>query len=190
MTEIRRGNPESRRIEGYAAVYDTPSKLFYGEWDEVLVRGAIDDECIKGSIVLALMNHDVARGVLARSKKGEGSLELRTDDKGLYFAFDVPSTALGDELLECVTRGDIDSCSFAFRVKDCNWEERTENGKTLYRRFITKIEELFDVSPVYNPAYDDTSIAKRNFDEVRATKSQTNNSNNRICYSEYRKNFY
>lgn len=137
------------------------------------------------------MNHDVSRGALARSKNGVGSLELRVDDKGLFFSFEAPNTALGDELLEAVTRGDIDSCSYAYRVSDTRWEDRIEDGKTLYRRFITKVHELFDVSPVYNPAYDDTSIAKRGFEEIQATKNEANKGDKeRVIYSNYRKNFY
>jgi phage prohead protease, HK97 family len=163
LTATLRKVSESRRVEGYAAVFDKPSVLFSDEWDEVMVKGCIDEDCIKRSVVLALMNHDESRGALARSKYGKGSLELKIDDEGLFFAFDAPNTPLGDELLEAIDRRDIDSCSFAFRVEDAQWEDN--DGK--YRRFVIKIKELYDISPVYNPAYQDTNIAKRNLDEVK-----------------------
>lgn len=163
--ELRKVSAESRRIEGYAAVFETPSKLFYNEWDEILVRGAITEETINGSVVLALMNHEESRGALARSKNGQGSLELTVDERGLKFAFDAPNTPLGDELIESIERGDIDSCSFAFTVAECRWEQ---NGADRWRRNILKIEQLFDISPVYNPAYESTEIAKRNLLKIKS----------------------
>lgn len=129
-----------------------------GSWDEVILPGAITQDTIKRSVVLALMNHDESRGALARSKHGEGSLKLSVDSVGLKFAFEAPKTALGNELIEAINRGDIDSCSFAFSVEEERWEE-VSRGR--YRRYIVKIGQLFDVSPVYNPAYDSTSISER-----------------------------
>ena len=65
------------------------------------------------------------RGVLARSKFGNGSLELTIDDTGLRYKFDAPNTQLGDELLEGIRRGDISTSSFAFKVEEDKWEGGT-----------------------------------------------------------------
>ena len=79
------------------------------------------------------------------------------DERGLKYTFDAPNTALGDELLEGLKRGDITVSSFAFTVADGgdNWTKR-EDGT--YQRTITAINELYDVSPVYRAAYDATSV--------------------------------
>ena len=55
--------------------------------------------------------------VLARSRNGEGTLEIRIEDDGLHFAFDAPNTTRGNDLLELVRRGDISECSFKFKVR-------------------------------------------------------------------------
>jgi HK97 family phage prohead protease len=93
------------------------------------------------------------------------SLELEIDDIGLRYAFDAPDTALGNELIEGLKRGDINQSSFAFTVKEDTWE-RLDDGMVL--RTINKIERLYDVSPVYDPAYYGTSVEldRRGYDEL------------------------
>ena len=116
------------------------------------------------------MNHDDKRGILARSRRGKGSLKLSIDSKGLKYSFDAPRTALGNELLEMLRRDDITSSSFAFTVAENGekWEKR--DGK--YYRTITKIDKLFDVSPVYNPAYSETTVTCRSFDDILKIESE------------------
>ena len=85
------------------------------------------------------------------------------DETGLKYRFEAPDTALGNELLEGLKRGDISTSSFAFTIDSDKWEKRTD-GK--YLRRITKFKELFDVSPVYKEAYPDTSVACRKMQEL------------------------
>lgn len=155
-------NEETRHVEGYALLFNTDSQpMWGGDLIERISPTALDG-VLENSDVLCLMNHDERRGVLARYRMGEGSLELKVDEKGLRYAFDAPNTALGDELVESLKRGDISESSFAFSVKEDYWEER-EDGK--YVRTILKINRLYDVSPVYYPAYEDTSVALRSIEE-------------------------
>ena len=166
MKEIRNYNEikatETRAVEGYAVVFDSLSNDL-GGFTEVINRNALDG-VIEKSDVFCLLNHDNSRGVLARSNKGTGSLELSIDDKGLKYRFEAPKTALGDELLEGLRRGDISASSFAFTVGSDSWEKR-EDGS--YLRTINSIKELFDVSPVYQPAYSATSVDTRGLDELK-----------------------
>lgn len=157
------GDNGSRRVEGYAALFGTDSKLISGFFVERIAHNAFDG-VIERSDVLCLLDHDASRGVLARSRQGEGSLELRVDLRGLHYAFDAPRTALGDELLEGLRRGDISESSFAFVVEDDVWEDGVDGN---YRRTILKIHQLYDVSPVYHPAYTGTEVSARSLDEVR-----------------------
>lgn len=106
--------PESRNIEGYAAVFNSRSHDLGGFIEEIL-PGAFDD-VLERSDVVALLNHDSSRGILGRSKKCKGSLKLEVDDKGLRFSTEAPKTSLGDECLEYLRRGDANQCSFAFTV--------------------------------------------------------------------------
>lgn len=183
VAEVRKAedDPESRRVSGYAAVFGSSSLPLmdwdHGEFEEVIDRNAFDG-VIEQSDVFAVLNHDNSRGVLGRSVNGTGSLSLSVDDHGLRYEFDAPRTALGDELLEGLRRGDITASSFAFNVQDERWEEQED--KT-YKRTILKIGRLYDVSPVYNPAYPDTSVAQRSLDE---TLHNTTN-NNTITYNNF-----
>ena len=160
---ITRAADDSRYVEGYALVFDSRSEDlgFY----EVIDKEAISQAMINSCDVFALLNHDDNR-VLARSKNGQGSLKLEVDDKGLHYSFDAPKTALGDELLEYLSRGEITGSSFAFYV---DWEDdsaqswETVNG--IKYRYIHKIQYIHDVSPVFVPAYNATSVSKRALDK-------------------------
>lgn len=169
FNEIRANeDSESRKVEGYAIVFNSQSEDL--GFFETIEPSAIDDEVIAKSDVFALMNHDDKRGILARSRRGKGSLSLTIDEKGLKYSFDAPKTALGNELLEMLRRGDITSSSFAFTVATDGeaWEKR--DGK--YYRTIKKIDRLFDVSPVYNPAYSETTVACRSFNDILKIESE------------------
>ena len=178
MKEIRLGDnattstSESRHIEGYAIVFNSLSNNL-GGFREIIEQGAITDELIKNSDILCLMNHDIKKGVLARSYQGRGSLKLDIDEHGLHYSFEAPKTALGDEVLEGIRRGDIAKCSFAFVCGEDNWT-KDENGE--YIRHVKKINKLYDVSLVYHPAYDETEVKAdtRGLDELKAQEEANN----------------
>lgn len=157
-------NPDSRTVEGYAVVFNSQSEDlgFY----ETINPSAITEDVLKRSDVFCLFNHDQDK-VLARSKYGTGSLQLQLDERGLKYTFQAPNTDLGNELLEYLKRGDIESSSFAFVVSTDEgsevWETRADGRQ--YRE-ILKIDELFDVSPVFNPAYSSTSVSQRALDKL------------------------
>lgn len=156
---------ESRIVGGYAVKFDSKSQNigFY----EIIRKSAITEDTIMKSDIFALFNHDTD-AVLARSRYGEGSLALELRDDGLYYEFEAPHTTIGDELLEHLKRGEISTSSFAFTLPEDgsgeNWF-RDEEGDLV--REITKIDRLYDVSPVYEPAYLATSCSQRALDKVK-----------------------
>lgn len=168
----RSADSDSRRVEGYALVFNSLSRDLGGVVERIAphaLDGVLEDSDIK-----CWLNHDASRGALARCRganvaqaEAGNSLELEVDDIGLRYAFDAPRTALGDELLESLRRGDINQSSFAFTVKEDKWE-RMEDG--MARRTILKFDRLYDVSPVYDPAYLGTSVDldRRGYDEMVA----------------------
>ena len=153
---------EKRTVEGYALLFGVSADNL--GFEEVIERGALDGVLGK-SDVFALLNHDRSKGILARAKNGSGSLSLEVDTKGLKYRFEAPRTALGNELLENLRRGEIDQSSFAFTVADGGekWE-RQKNG--IWKRTISKFERIYDVSPVYNAAYSKTSVYMRGKEEA------------------------
>ena len=157
MKEIRLNNnisTDSRKVCGYAVVFNSLSEDL-GGFREIILPSAITQETINNSDIIFLLDHKQDRGILARSTKGEGSLRLSVDDKGLYFEFEAPNTALGDELLEGLKRHDYSKCSFAFTVGEDEYK-KDNNGTVI--RTIKSIKQLFDCSVVVNPAYEETSV--------------------------------
>lgn len=140
------------------------------------------DGVLAKSDVFALLNHDRGRGILARSKKGSGSLTLSVDEKGLKYRFEAPKTALGDELLENIRRGEVDESSFAFSVSKDKWEKKSDGG---WKRIIEQIEELYDVSPVYNAAYSQTSVYMRGKEQAEEELRQQEERENTRKLNEY-----
>lgn len=176
IKEIRNSNneitpilPESRTVSGYAIVFNSDSNDLGGFIERIEPTSL--DGVVQKSDVLCLLNHNEDRGVLARSNKGEGSLTLEIDEIGLKYTFEAPNTALGDELLEGLRRGDISTSSFAFTVGKDSWS-KLENGT--YLRTINSINELFDVSPVYRAAYDATSVKadSRGLDAIKQQEKE------------------
>lgn len=154
---------ESRAVEGYALVFNKQSRDL-GGFTEVIEPTALEG-VLEKSDILCLLNHNEDRGILARSKYGEGSLELVIDEIGLKYRFEAPSTTLGDELLEGLKRGDISTSSFAFTIAKDTWTKKDDGS---YLRTINQFMELYDVSPVYKEAYPDTTVALRKIEELSA----------------------
>jgi HK97 family phage prohead protease len=152
-----------RAIEGYGVVFNKWSQDL-GGFREIILPEAIEG-VVERSDVLALMNHDLSRGVLARCTYGKGSMKLSADDKGVKYSFTAPRYNLGDELVEGGERGDIRASSFAFTVPQGGekWEKRDD----MWERTITKFDKIYDMSPVYSPAYTDTTVAKRSLEQIK-----------------------
>lgn len=159
---------DSREITGYAVVFESNSEDL--GFIERIMKGAITDDTIKKSDVFCLLNHDSTK-VLARSKYGEGSLKLELDERGLKYSFTAPNTDLGDELLEHLLRGELDSSSFGFTVSLDEGSEKWYTVEGVQYRDIYKIDELYDVSPVYQPAYQETTVSKRALEELEKHKT-------------------
>jgi len=159
---------ESKMVIGKAICFESPSNDM--GFIETIKRGAISQELLDNSDVFARMNHSDDY-VLARSKKGKGSLTLELRDDGVYYSFQIPNTEKGNELLEHIRRGEISTSSFAFRVADEPNAERwykTEDG--VIHRDINKIGYLADISPVFSEAYSETYCSLRGEDMVKTSQ--------------------
>lgn len=138
---------EEMRIEGYAAVFNSPETYGY---TEVIAPTAFDDTDMKD--VVLRYNHNDNFMVLARTRNK--SLKLSVDDKGLFI-----DAVLQDDITEhkdifnAIKSGLIDKQSFAFTVESEEYNYETDT------RTITKIGKLFDVSVVDFPFYNDTDVS-------------------------------
>lgn len=136
-------------ISGYAAVFNSPALIWEG-LKEVISPGAFA-RAITESDVRCLFDHDWSK-VLGRSKSG--TLRLFEDDHGLRFEVDLPDTSIARDLAESMNRGDINQCSFGFVPTKEQWDYNVDPVV----RTIEEVE-LYEVSIVTLPAYDDTEAA-------------------------------
>lgn len=172
---------EKRTVEGYALLFGVSSDGL--SFEEVIERGALNG-VIEKSDVFALMNHSQSRGILARCNQGKGSLSLSVDSKGLKYRFEAPKTALGDELLENIRRGEINESSFCFDVEKDTWEKKSDGT---WKRTVSKVGNLYDISPVYNAAYSKTSVYMRGKEQAEAELIRQNSENLNEYYSNIEK---
>lgn len=155
--ELRSEN-EGRHISGKAISFDTQSNDI--GFIEILHRGCISQELIDSSNIVFLYNHDYNQ-VIARANKGKGTLNIDLRDDGVYFDLDVPNTTMGNDLLENIRLGNITQCSFGFRYANEEGAYKDEKIDDVWYRNVYKIGQLFDLSAVTYPAYDDTYVNAR-----------------------------
>ncbi|MCK1541437.1 HK97 family phage prohead protease [Bradyrhizobium sp. 179] len=162
--EVRASDAGGKVAKGYAALFNNRTDI--GDFfTETIAPGAFA-ETLKKSDIRALIDHDSGR-VIGRSSAG--TLRLKEDEKGLAVEIDLPDTTDGRDLAVQLERGDISGMSFGFRVTHDEWDE---SGK-VPARTIHKVE-LFEVSAVAFPAYDDTTIALRSLDDARKEQKRKN----------------
>lgn len=172
LGEIRAVDDESgeKWIEGYAIIFNSLSQNLGGFY-EIVNPVAIDNDVLKASDIYAYINHNENSGVLARSRYGVGSLQLSIDDKGLKYRFRLGKSYHHQQLLEYIERGEVIGSSFAFTVEDEVWERRPDGD---YLRTILKFRRIYDISPVFEPAYlsTDVVVAQRSLDKLDSLKEQ------------------
>lgn len=160
---------EGKIVFGYAAKFNAMSQNLGSEscqFYEIILPGAFDD--VLNDDVRALFNHE-SELILARSKAGQGTLQIGVDEIGLWYQFEAPDTSVGRDLLVSLRRGDIDQSSFSFTVADSgqSWvESQVGDGPEIYTRTISKVSRLYDVSPVTYPAYEDTEVDCRSIKTI------------------------
>lgn len=143
---------EPPKITGYAAVFN--SKTSIGDFfDEIIEPGAFSRSLSENGDIRALFNHNWDN-VLGRTKSG--TLYLEEDERGLKFEIELPNTSVGRDLAESMARGDINQCSFGFWID--NGKETWDYSVEPALRTIHEVE-LFEISIVSLPAYDDTEAS-------------------------------
>lgn len=152
-------------IEGYFAVFGSEYRM----WENAIET--IDEDAFNETVdgdVRALVNHD---STLVLGRTTAGTLTLRVDRTGLWGSILInQSDQDAMNLYERVKRGDVSQCSFGFDILDQSTEVM-ENGTTLWR--LKKVE-LYEVSVVTFPAYEDTSVIarKKDYEELQKRKKE------------------
>jgi HK97 family phage prohead protease len=93
------------------------------------------------------------------------SIKGNQDSNGLKYRVKLPDTTFARDLRQLIKDGIIHQSSFAFTVKEQRWTKPDKSGEP-HVRTITKVNRLYDVSPVTTPAYPDASVGARSFTEL------------------------
>lgn len=129
-------------------LYDQPSVPM--PFVEYIDRGALDN--VDLSKVLLLYGHDL-NSVLARSDAE--NLQMRADDKGLWFRATLPDTTLGHDTYTNVANGNLKGCSVGFKIGDDKWLQGND-GNVIHH--IRSFDQLIEISITPIPAYTETSV--------------------------------
>ena len=160
-----RATDGKKTLVGYASIFNSDTTI--GDYFIERISPGAFSKTLSGD-VRALIDHDTGR-VIGRTKSG--TLRLVEDSRGLNVEIDVPDTADGRDLWTLVERGDISGMSFGFRVTKEEWDQTGD----IPVRTIEEVD-LFEVSAVAFPAYDDTELGVRSLEnartEVEAAKSR------------------
>ena len=158
-----------RTITGRPIVYNSRTDL--GWFDEIIDPGALNGTNLND--VRFLVNHDISRIPLARSRRNNANstLRLMPDDNGMVMEADVDTenNATARELVSAVDRGDISGMSFMFTIDDEEWQN-LESDHPLRR--IKKIGSVIEVSAVTFPAYEDTEIKARDKEALESARRE------------------
>lgn len=155
-------------IVGRPIVYDSTTNL--GDFDEVIVRGALDDTNLRD--VRFLVNHNLSMIPLARSRRNNlnSTMQLITDEAGMGIRvnLDTENNADSRSLYSAVGRGDISGMSFLFGVDAEEWLDLESDHPT---RRIKSISTVVEISAVTFPAYDATTIETRDKEALESARS-------------------
>jgi HK97 family phage prohead protease len=155
--EARSESSDGRTLEGYAAVFNSPTKIrdLQGEFEESIAPGAFARSLEKRTPIL---QWDHGRDPAVGTAPIGDIEDLREDGRGLYVRarmYDHPST----ERVRLAIKGrSVKGMSFRFSVPDGgdHWSKR--DG--LDRREIRDVD-IAELGPVAFPAYDATSVTVR-----------------------------
>lgn len=157
--EIRAEETEQGAIiTGRPIVYNSQADIGY--FDEVIESGALNSTDLTD--VRFLVNHDMSRIPLARSRRNNGNstMQLEVNEYGMDIRveLDTENNSEARALYSAVKRGDISGMSFKFSIEREAWEN-LETEHPLRR--IQEIGSVIEVSAVTFPAYKATEINAR-----------------------------
>lgn len=145
-------------ITGRPIVYNSRTDL--GWFDEIIESGALNNADLKD--VRFLVNHDISKIPLARSRRNNGNstMQLTVDNLGMSIEvqLDTENNSEARALYSAVERGDISGMSFMFGVNSEEWDDIESDHPT---RRIKEISSVVEVSAVTFPAYESTEINAR-----------------------------
>jgi len=155
-------NEETRTIRGYGIVFDKESVDLRSHGR--VFREVIRPEAVNGvdfSKVLSMHNH---RSERLLGNTASGTMRTGTDSTGVWYEVDLPDSPTGEDVLVSVRRGDTPGSSFQFDIKADGEKWSVRNGRAF--REVIAFNGVYEMGPVSEPAYPDTTIAARSMEEM------------------------
>jgi HK97 family phage prohead protease len=150
-------------IGGIAAVVNSVTDL--GMFEEVILTGAFDYALLGEYDIRCLFNHE-SELILGRTKANTCNVFVNADGNLEYTWIPDYENPTHMSVVRSIMRGDITQSSFAFTIKEQVWTESEKYGN-MGKRTIKMIDQLFDVSPVTYPAYEETEADARSIIAMR-----------------------
>lgn len=152
-------------LKGYASVYNVPSPVLRDRmgrpFREIILPGAFDKSLARAEDVLSTINHDMREILAKRSNK---RLTVGSDDVGLWFEVELdPSVTYVRDLLANIRNGNISGASIIFKPTKQKMRKAREEEDGVEVRAVAEAE-LFELGPVTNPVYVETSVDIRSLD--------------------------
>lgn len=153
-----RATGDGRTLEGYAAVFNSPSRIadFAGDFDEIIRPGAFTRSLSDRTPVLQF---DHGRDTRVGSVPIGAIQDIHEDARGLYVRASLFDNPVVEPVRQAIAGGAIQGMSFRFSVPD--------GGDTWSRRSgDVDLREIHDTDtrecgPVVFPAYDQTTVTVR-----------------------------
>jgi uncharacterized protein len=157
------GDKKQEYVEGLGVVYGREVEIFEGYFEQI--RAGAFNKCFHDNAeIKSFFNHD-PDNVLATTRSTP-KLELVDTNDGLSFKAPIPDTTYGRDLAENLKRGNVRGASFAFTINDggATW---TEDERGMHREITSAT--IYEVGPVTNPAYPQTTakVRNRSLDDIK-----------------------
>lgn len=161
-------NEDTRTIRGYGIVFNKESVDLRANGRTF--REVIRPEAVQGvslDNILSMHNHRSER-LLGNSRAG--TLRTGVDGVGVWYEVDLPNSPTGHDVYESVKRGDTSGSSFQFDIRSDGDKWSMKDGKAF--REVVKFNGVYEMGPVSEPAYPDTSISARSLEALEALESR------------------
>lgn len=148
-------NPDGLTLEGYAAVFDSPTRIssWEGDFYEVIARGAFAKSI---SERMPVLQFDHGQHPMVGSIPLGAISQLREDDKGLFIRARLSDNWLVKPVRDAIEAGGINGMSFRFKVIRDDYDTSGDVDVRTLREVVVP-----ELGPVVFPAYTDTQVSVR-----------------------------
>ncbi len=157
-------------IQGIGIVYNTETEILPGVFEQIK-PGAFTRSLNKFNELKCFINHDPSQ--ILSTTRSYPALEITDNENGLFFKSPIPPTSYGKDLSINVGRGNISGASFSFMINPDGEVYTIDDNGNYHREIINA--EIYEVGPVTNPAYQQTSVSLRNKESILSKVNELKN---------------